>query len=276
MMFFKTKIQYYSLKDVPTTGYTFCIDKGTNRSFINFDDIYDFQNWYRKIPPFQRTLNEVITVDKRKFVLDLDIDDKENLDILFIYDFERHVSRKITEIFYNLDIGLPNIITYNMSNNDKISYHFVISNFIFDVQTCLGLAIILSKSELWGKYIDIGVYKNVQCIRLEYSTKFGQKRWKIRSKSCTGRFVDGMISYYDNATESNFNSQIISRFKSCINFNINNFINDQFKPRQQKGNTIFLKRIKPGYCYQCKRTHDKENAILRNNVFICWRYYYNF
>lgn len=273
-MFFKNKLQYYSLKDVPNTGYIFCIDNGTNRSFINFDDLDEFQKWYKKIPPFQKTLNEVITSDNRKFVLDLDINDDDNLDILFIYDFERHISRKITEIFDLFNIGLPNIITYNMSDNNKISYHFVVSNFIFDTQTCLGLAVILSKNKLWGKYIDIGIYKSTQCIRLEDSTKFQQKRWKIRSELCAGNFTNGMISNYDNTIKSDFNSNVISGFKLYITLNTNdnlNFINKYFKIRKKVGNTIFLNRIKPGYCYQCKRIHDKENAMLKNNIFVCWR-----
>lgn len=278
-MFFRTKRQYFLLHNVPSTGYTFSVHQDSKRFFINFNDLDEFLNWYQSVPPYQKTLNEVILTDKRKFILDLDININYDIQYMHIYDFERHICNKIYELFQYFDIGNPNIIIYNMSEYEKISFHFVVSNFTFSAQTCLGLSVMLSKNKLWGQYVDTGVYKSTQFIRIEGSTKYQQKRWKKRSDSCLGPFKHGLLSCFDDTIESNFNNTVIYK-KSysqmsfrCID-NIN-FIKKQFVPRKCVNNTVFLQRVKSGYCPQCKRVHDNENAILKNsNTFICWRYYY--
>ena len=274
--FFWTKRKYFSLGDVPPTKYIFNVDRGTHRFFINFDCLDIFLKWYKQLPPEERTLNEVVTSDYRKLVLDIDI--TENLSDLFMYDFERHISNKIHETFETLNIGIPNILVYNISNYDKISLHFVVSNFIFSAQTCLGLATILSANSLWGKFVDTGVYKRIQFLRIEGSTKYQQGRWKILSESCTGKFKHGLLSCWDDTMRSNINCNVIQNATGRYN-NIgiqSDLIKDQFRVRKQINNTVFLQRTKPGFCPQCKRVHSNENAMLKGDKFICWRYYHTF
>jgi hypothetical protein len=54
----------------------------------------------------------------------------------------------------------------------------------------------------------------------------------------------------------------------------------QFKPGQPNTyGTLPLYRIKPGYCPECNRVHDKENAAIRyvagKPVFVCWRAHFS-
>lgn len=274
-MFFRSVRKYYQLKNVPCNGLTFNVDRGENRFFISFRTLEVFIKWYDKLPPQEKTLNEVVITPKRKLILDIDITDADNLFELHMYDFEIHISRKIRNVFDFLDIGTPHIIIYNMSNDVKISYHFVVSNYIFDLDTCLGLSIIISKDTIWQDYLDTSIYKNIQCIRIEGSTKFNQRRWKCRT-NLNGKYCQGLISNFDDTLESDFKCNVNKLNYKPLMY-IDYIDNDQFKYKKKDEYTYILQRIKPGFCPQCKRIHCSENAMVKiinhKAVFICWRYY---
>lgn len=156
------------------------VDRGKSRAFLRFDSFEDFECWYAKLSPSMRTISEVVTADMRKLVLDIDSPKGPAFDRLLMYDFEKHITSRIHEVFFLLDIGAPDVAVYSMCSAEKLSYHAVVSNFTFSAQTCLGLCSIISLGQAWECCADMGVYKGVQFIRIEGSTKYGERRWKRR------------------------------------------------------------------------------------------------
>ena len=196
------------MDDIPKKDASFIVsvDRGTHRGFVSFESTEDFLPWYRLLRPDERTLNEVITSDTRKLILDIDSPDQEKLPMFFMYDWQRHVTNRITEVFGMLDIGNPDVVCYDICSEDKISYHFVVSNFAFSAQTCLGLCVIISQGQIWRDIIDTSVYKSIQCMRLEGSTKFGERRWK----TCVTnrRFSCGLVSDLRDTTLSEISCKV--------------------------------------------------------------------
>lgn len=176
---FYRKKKYYRLNSVPKDKMTVSVDRGSSRFFLCFESVRLFEEWYCKVPHEERTLNEVITSNVRKLVVDIDTpNDALLFSELLTYDWVSCVTSRIKEVFFMLDIGRPEVMVYDMCSPTKISYHVIVSNFSFDAHTCMGLCMILSNRQIWETCVDIGIYKKVQCIRIEGSTKAGEKRWK--------------------------------------------------------------------------------------------------
>ena len=274
---------YRRISHIKEQGLVFSIDNGTSRSFVCFDSFENFESWYQELDPNKRTLSEVITSDVRKLIIDIDSPDNVMLDKLLMFDFERHVTSRIHDVFFLLDIGQPDVIFYSMCLSDKVSYHAVVSNFMFSAHTCLGLCIIISSGQIWESCVDRSVYKTIQFIRIEKSTKFGERRWKERLTEPfrRGSLREGLLSDFVGAQVSNFATSICSSPKECflLDTSLSVHIRSQFKVgRQNKNGIVPLCRTKSGFCVQCNRTHDRENAFIKyyagNPVFICWRYYH--
>lgn len=260
------------------------VDRGNRRFFLEFPSSDEFEQWYMTLAPEERTMNEVIVSDARKLIIDIDDpDDYELANQLSFYDFEAHVTSRIREIFMVLGIGDPHIIIYDMCDDFKISYHAVVTNFTFSARTCKGLCMIICSNQIWDKCVDVGVYRTIQSVRIEGSTKYGQHRWKNRTNNHHLPFASGLLSNNDNTTESYFTCNI---FTSSTTRRIHTELIlgvdlSQFKRGNIRNNILPLYRIKPGFCTQCNRTHDRENAAIKYGynrgwvpVFICWRKYY--
>jgi hypothetical protein len=264
-------------------GLVFSIDNGTSRSFVRFDNFENFEFWYRQLDPNKRTLSEVIASDTRKLILDIDDPDSAMLDKLLMFDFERHVTSRIHDVFFLLDIGTPNVVFYSMCSDDKVSYHAVVSNFMFSAHTCSGLCIIISSGQIWESCVDRSVYKTVQFIRIEGSTKYGEYRWKERLTEFKS-IRDGLLSDPVGTQVSSFTTLVCSspkKYSLPYSVNLSAYIYTQFRIGKQNKNSIVpLYRTKPGFCVQCNRKHDRENAFIKyypgNPVFICWRYYHTY
>ena len=262
-------------------GLVFSIDSGTSRSFVCFDSLENFESWYQGLDSSKRTLSEVVTSDTRKLIIDIDSPDETMLDKLLMFDFERHITSRIHDVFFLLDIGKPNVIFYSMCSDDKVSYHAVVSNFMFSAHTCLGLCIIISSGQIWEGCVDKSVYKTMQFMRVEKSTKFGEYRWKERLTE-PGSLREGLLSDPVGTRVSGFATSIYSCPKECFlldSISLSTYIRSQFKiGKQNKNGIVSLCRTKSGFCVQCKRTHDRENAFIRyyagDPVFTCWRYYH--
>jgi hypothetical protein len=228
-------------------------------------------------------MNEVIMSDRRKLIIDIDESD-DNL--LLMFDFERHVKARIHDVFTMLEIGIPDVIVYNMvdkSGNvctDKLSYHIVISNFSFSAATCKGLCMIISSGQVWDKCVDKSVYKSVQCIRIEGSTKFGEKRWKqvIDDTRPANVSTKGFVSCIEDTVKSEFTCSL-TYLSASLPTGITPFYDidtSQFKIGKRTSTYVSLIRVKSGYCHQCNRIHDKDNAFIQyifgQPTFVCWRY----
>lgn len=264
-MFYKKQKIYYKLPDVSMDVFVIAIDKISYYCYIYFKSIQEFYNWYSTLRPYEKICHEVIRTDIRKFLLD--IDTPNDISNFKDYDFQTNVTIRIQYIFQKLDIGIPNIIIYDMCSSKKISYHFVVSNFSFTTKTCLALCLLISKQQPWETLVDTGIYKNIQCIRLEQSTKANEKRWK---KPITpGNFIDGLISYTTHTVTSNLTCTIY--YPDVCRVGLYEYDTNAFVIRKVCNNVTFLKRIKPSYCHMCYRIHHKENAMIKNNTFYCFR-----
>lgn len=269
------------MSHIKEQGLVFSIDNGTSRSFVRFDSFEDFEPWYQELDPNKRTLSEVITSDTRKLILDIDSPDSLMLDKLLMFDFERHITSRIHDVFFLLDIGEPNVVFYSMCSDDKVSYHAVVSNFMFSAHTCFGLCVIISSGQIWESCVDKSVYKTMQFMRVEKSTKFGEYRWKKRLEE-PGSLREGLLSDPVGTQVSNFTTSIYSNHSKYFlldGISLSKYVHSQFKiGKQDKNDIVFLCRTKSGFCVQCKRTHDRENAFIKyyagNPVFTCWRYYH--
>ena len=280
---------YHRISYIKEQGLVFGIDNGTSRFFVRFDCFEDFESWYHQLHPNKKTVSEVIMSDKRKLILDIDNPDNATFEKLLMFDFERHIRSRIHDVFFLLDIGTPNIIFYSMCSDDKISYHAVVSNFMFSAQTCLGLCTIISSGQIWESCVDKSVYKMVQFIRVEDSTKFEEYRWKKRLSEpglCPeprrkGSIRNGLLSDPVGTHISEFTTSVHCSPKELLtlddNMSLSKYVLDQFKiGKLNKNGLLSLYRKKPGFCVLCNRKHDRENAFIKyyagNPVFICWRY----
>ena len=271
------------------------VDRGNRRFFLEFASSDEFERWYMTLAPEEKTMNEVIMSDARKLIIDIDDpDDYELANQLSFYDFEAHVTSRIREVFMILGIGDPHIIIYDMCDDFKISYHAVVTNFTFSARTCKGLCMIICSNQIWDKCVDVGVYKTIQSVRIEGSTKYGQRRWKNRTNNHHLPFASGLLSNNDNTTESYFTCNVFTSSTTLIHTELRldspnprvgmccfpNADLSQFKRGKIRNNILPLYRVKPGFCIQCNRIHDRENAAIKYGVgrarvpvFICWRKY---
>ena len=286
-MFYKGIKIHYKL---PTGTGTFkvSVDRGNRRFFLEFASSDEFEQWYMTLAPEEKTINEVIVSDARKLIID--IDDPEDYELankLLFYDFKRHLIFRIKEVFMIMGIGNPHIIIYDMCDDFKISYHAIVTNFTFSAMTCKGLCMIIASDQIWDKCVDVGVYKSVQSVRVEGSTKHGEHRWKRRTNNHHLPFASGLLSNNNNTTKSYIKCNIFSHTRThqdmseCVKL-LNRVSVDfsQFKRGKLKNNILPLYRIKPGFCTQCNRIHNRENAAIKYGyngtpVYICWRKYVN-
>ena len=280
MMFYRGARIRHRLADVPEKRFVVSVDRGTTRFFLNFHSAEDFESWYVRIPAKERTLNEVVMSDFRKLFIDIDADRHD--DLLLMFDFERHVESRIREVFCQLDIGDPDVIMYRMTDElgepceEKLSYHAVVSNFRFSARTCLGLCMIISSGQVWDACADTGVYKTAQCVRIEGSTKYGERRWKWPASDAD--FKSGLVSHLDGTAESDITCAVNRTTPRFVVPSWSAVVDaSQFRTTPSRcGTYLRLQRIKPGHCPQCDRVHDRENAVVRyvDGVpsFMCWRY----
>ena len=280
-LFYKKKRTYHRISDVKE-DMAFGVERENRRFFLSFASITEFSTWYDTLKPNEKTLNEIVRSDHRKLILDIDTPSPDSMpaDELWLlkdfYDFERHVVSRIREVFYLLQIGKPDVIVYDMCSDNKLSYHVVVSNFAFSARTCRGLCSIISSGQVWERCVDAGVYKTLQSIRIEGSTKFGEHRWKNRViDGAIQNIVNietGLLSCLEHAKVSDFACDIVTVPFSEIN-NSRFVMSDCFKVRKTCGDTVFLRRVKPGFCCQCNRVHFKENAMVKQTTFVCWRFF---
>ena len=280
-LFYKGCRAHHRLNSIVNKKFVVNVEK-ENRFFLNFESIDEFEAWYVLLPPKDRTINEVVLCDRRKLIID--IDENEASCCLDMFDFERHVVSRIRDVFAMLGVGTPKVIMYRMANElnetsqDKLSYHAIVSNFTFTARTCMGLCMIISSNQVWDGCVDTGIYKSVQCVRMEGSTKFGEYRWK---KKCSDAFFrQGILSCTEGTEEADIVCNPV-RSPSTLTTTLTDLCGivdmSQFKPGKLNTTygTLPLYRIKPGYCPECNRVHDKENAAIMHvagkPIFICWR-----
>lgn len=146
------------------------IHRNDVRSFTSFTSIDAFESWYMSIPIKCRCFDEVITGD-RKFILDLDC---KNVDGVDWDEMLYYCKTQIKSHFFD-----PDIMIYNSHGNNVLSSHIIVTNYIMDYNTCYVIAdsIYRSLPSLYARYIDMGIYKKMQFMRLEGSRKYLSDRY---------------------------------------------------------------------------------------------------
>ena len=273
-MFYNKCRVYTNLNSIVgiTNKFIVQIDRGPiGRCFATFQSVERFERWYATLDPHDRTINEVIMSNDRKLVLDID-SPCCNLHYWHMYNFEMHISSRIRYVFSMLDIAEPDIIVYDICDDNTLSYHIVVCNLVFSAATCHALCCLISYGQIWEPLVDKAVYKRVQNMRIEGSTKYGQSRWKRATTPAP--LHKGLLSVTSGLSNAQISCIIQHQNQSKIDVTLPH--NTDFRIRKIRGNTIYLDRIRPGMCVQCNRMHTRENAFITyfNNkqTFMCWRY----
>lgn len=307
-MFYNNKRLFYRMRDIRQSvnastcaqGENICIqiERNNKRYYTSFESVDSLEQWYRQLSDEERTCHEVVTGERRKLVIDIDGEEDGSFEF---YDFAKHIVSRIQCVFLDMEIGVlqtKDVLVYNMCSEYKISYHIIVANMTFSADTCKGLCAIISHGQVWETLVDHAVYKRVQHIRIEGSTKYGQRRWKniyeddeqtCRNGSIVSKnFNKSLLSNVCGVMHSNveytikFSVQHITQFLTMHNEILRNF-----KVRRISGNRVFLDRIRPSMCIKCDRVHMRENAMiclkvrkggashLRDSEYnlVCWRSY---
>lgn len=249
MNYFYGKQKRYRVSDLKTGTFALAVFS-ENVFFLEFSSIGSMYHWYKSVP--DKRCHEIIRDASRKFVLDVDGDC--NIDM-------------ITRCLENIFGDDANIVLYQSHGPVKTSWHVVVSNYYFeDHHYCKYIASLIP-----GKSIDMAVYSSTQFLRMEGSHKNGRVKRRSGYHELTplSKFKEGLISCIDNAIKMVIKMPkpvALSTTPSDADYD-----KTAFRVRSQKGNAIFLDRIRPSYCTICKRVHNSENIAIINGKLICWR-----
>lgn len=249
-------IKYRQICDIPDSlinNFTVCY-MGKEVYFQVFESPSRFIKLYSIIPKYSRHFYEVIRKDKRKFILDIDV----------------NVSEKyIIDLAHYLEYYMGTIAIFTSCSETKTSYHLVAVDSEYTIDQCKN---IVNKLDPYNELCDRSVYKINQLFRIEGSTKYGEKRYK--------RLLNSQKDLSDNITDyfAYTHSRVdICKVKKRQNIhNLNLPIPKEYIIRKYVSDTLIsLKRVSSGTCIQCNRVHDSENAYLfySNNQwnFRCFR-----
>lgn len=249
MSYFYGKQKRYRVSDLKAATFALAVFS-EKVFFLEFSSITSMYQWYKAVP--DKRCHEIIRNGPRKFVLDVDGDC--NIDM-------------ITRCLENIFGDGADIVLYQSHGPAKTSWHVVVSNYYLeDHHHCKYIASLIP-----GKSIDMAVYSSTQFLRMEGSHKNGRvkKRSGYHELAPLSKFQEGLISCIDNATK-----MVVKMPKPLVSHTAlsgGDYDKTAFRVRSQKGNTIFLDRIRPSYCAICKRMHDSENIAIINGRLICWR-----
>ena len=177
------------------------VDDDDRRYFAFFESWEYFLLWYKRLLPSERKFSEVIREGPQKFRLDIDCPaDKWTIETS---TFIEHITSVLEKVLREkIDILVYQSID---NNNKKVSFHVVVSNLYFiSSQQCLAVAHAVRSATHLGEFIDMGVYKSLQCFRLEGSTKQRSDRFKYLVDNCdiSERFLDGVLTNISNCSQS--------------------------------------------------------------------------
>lgn len=268
---FHNKRLFYRMSEIKRRVEDICIqiERKNKRYYTIFESVDSLEEWYRQLSDEERTCHEVVTGERRKLIIDID---GEEDDMYEFYDFARHIVSRIRSVFIDMEIGVPDVLVYDMCSEFKISYHAIVTNMAFSANTCRGLCAIISHGQIWKNLVDYAVYKHVQHIRIEGSTKYGQRRWKNINeedeRTCCNKslvsknFQKSLLSNVCGIMHPSVEYIIKFTLKETVPFLCQSEILKNFKVRRVSENRVFLDRIRPSMCIKCNRVHMRENAMI--------------
>jgi hypothetical protein len=177
------------------------------RSFAYFESWEAFRSWYVRLDEDSRTFCEVIRKGPQKFRIDVDCKEKVDKNFLLRTILEGFV-RALTVVTKTETEVL--IYESELNLNSKISFHLVATGIFSTSEGCLEIARLTAQlSGEFGRFVDLSIYKSLQCFRIEGSKKVepGKGRYKrlicisigiyqyqIDTEIISRRFLDGLIT----------------------------------------------------------------------------------
>ncbi len=273
---------HYRLADIPANLYS-VLYMGKKNLFLSFDSKEEFLSFYL-LHSTKRHFYEIVTTHKRRLFFDIDIYMTKEQILSLIDD--------IIQIIYNRTNILVSVTLFKSCEK---SYHIVVRDVEFSIEECKYICHLVDPEK---KIFDHSVYKSVQFVRFEGSTKYGQNRIKKRVCLSTDFQVIDMIpkEFFKNTINSssppsiNKSNAFIDKSIAFINnkridenkkedciFKDRLIVPSGFKIRKIINRTfILLSRTHSDFCTVCKRVHDSENGYMKfargTWVFFCFRH----
>lgn len=238
-----SSMRYQKLSDIPShleDKFTVCY-MGDKIYFTVFDSPKEFVAFYKNVPIAYRHYYEVIRKNRRKLILDIDIDISEE----DIVGLKEHLE----------DLLNSKVVVFSSCTFQKTSYHIVVLGQEFSIDQCKS---IVNSIDPTHSICDKSIYKTNQMFRIEGSTKYKQYRYKYLlgkdSLSCNMKAYFA-YSFAKEVKPINVPKTIItdSNYNIPKEYRIRKYVSDYL---------ISLTRISPGMCNICKRIHDSENGYL--------------
>lgn len=293
----------------------FIVHNMNNNGYLVFDTPAQFKFFMESLSPEERTFEEVIYGDRKqriKFDIDIEID-KLNLYIkdndikntqeetvsMILNETINAILEEFIEIYTcgflkanipidKLNLTNEDILITSSSSHEKYSFHLYLAPKKFCVPNSND-AHILTKfiiKAVSHKFIDAGVNKSIQNLRITGNHKPNNKR--VKEIIGAGEWLDTIVSYFDDEVEVlpplDPNGDVIIKPNSIP---LDNIIAEEalkiaapyiknFTVRKIENNNILLNRLKPTNCIFCNRIHDNDNTLYINinspKVYLaCWR-----
>lgn len=267
--------------------------------YENEKDLYDYVNKYGE--KYNITFHEIMVEGRnQKFRFDIDMkidcDYNHEKEQKFIEMLLEKTKEEFLKVGYNLEN--KDICLYESHGDTKRSYHIIFKKFSFfdekDVKKFFdNIYDRMLNTEYCNymiKYLDLGIYKRNQSLRLFNSKKIGTNRVK---KAVQSFKLGKEIIKCDNDDFVNFLNSLVTNTHECFLVSMPIFISkctsmvehvydDIIKLFKEKKDfkcftirdvtkyQILLSRLESSYCNICRRPHEFENPYIyyvRNNVY---------
>jgi len=277
--------------------------KKNNYLFSIFDTYLEFYRYLKSIPIYERCFFEVIPGNiQQKPRFDIEITDKHpSFEKYTINGFDTaldNIIKSILSVEPRINIE-KDILLFDSSGKNKISYHIVINNFFHNDKTEAKYfydKVMENLPRDYCTFIDKSVYSSMQQFRIINSQKYQTGRikklvheWKFEKKTIHVEYPEPPENE-DHKNIMELGMSLITQTNDCLLIPINiqkNFTEiiledlekDQvtkafellkheidsenvYEISEVKESVIILKRLKPSFCKTCKRIHEAENGFI--------------
>lgn len=268
--------RHYNLKD----GLVVRREKERGNEYAWFRNHIDF---FVKTRSYPQNFHEVVCGPRKAY---FDFDKAQSLE-----ELEKSVEEVCLVLLKLLPIQKKDLFLFTSLGDKKFSAHLVVNNYYYSSGRQvkqLFLLVLKEVSERVKEILDPAVYSTIQNFRLLGSSKWGEKRPKVHAKL----FLEKEEVQYDFPDPDSYPMQILnisllgctnkctllpdlfkeeekeqedieeSEVKRIINFCRERMEEFPFRKREIIGDIISLERVRPSYCKNCKRVHEKENPYI--------------
>lgn len=275
-------------------SYVMSYQTKSTRLFALFDTVNEIEEYIENTNPNTLHFYEVIKNRGQKPHFDIDIDTRKFKRVNGP-DVVKNIIQTICKVLESVGVHInifKDILIYDSTGKDKISYHIIVDNY-YHVDHKEAHAfyrkIIDQLPEKYKWFIDHSVYTKSQQFRLLGSRKQNSERVKVYSSMNNYKpkhpLKSSMVSYiegckllpefkdpqedekvYDDRVDLN-EMQIDGKdlLTKCLDMMEQKFTYRgvlPFKYKETRDKLILLSRIAPSYCEVCNREHENENPFM--------------